>query len=63
MNRASSSARSTPVISGMKKYVIRIPRTQQIAAIMNVHLNSTNVAQLLAFRGYSPHRFISKTHK
>ena len=24
---------------------------------MNVHLNSTNVAQLLAFRGYSPHRF------
>lgn len=38
MNLASSSARSTPVISGTKKYVTRTPVTPQIAAMMNVHL-------------------------
>lgn len=56
MNCASSSTRSTPVISCTKKYVIRIPRTQQIAAIMNVHLNSTSVAHLLFFRCHSTYQ-------
>ena len=38
MNFASSSARSTPVMSGTNKYVTMIPVMPQMAAIMKVHL-------------------------
>lgn len=38
INFLSSRDRSTPVISGTKKYATRIPKKPNIAAMMNVHL-------------------------
>lgn len=50
MNLASSSAKSTPVMSGTNKYVMMIPSAPNMAATMNVHLQIARQDIIDSFR-------------